>query len=141
MRIRDLVKTPMFWVFALVFVAVAYAIYSLESKGGNATAGTKNLQTTNPTTGETVSYQFNPRPYTDRLKETAYSNFFIFSDAKPYKDLLALKGAEIIAVAQDWNSRYYNLHQESLLQAINDEYLDSDLLAEINAKFASLNLS
>lgn len=140
MRIRDLVKNPMFWVFSLVFVAVAYAIYSIESKGGKATAGTTNLQTVNAQ-GETVSYQFNPRPYTDRLKETIYSNFGIFSDAKPYKDMLALKGAEIIAIAQDWNNRYYQEDNESLLQAINAEYLDSDLLSQINAKFASLNIS
>lgn len=140
MRIRDLVKNPMFWVFALVFSAVAYAIYSLESKGGKVTAGTQNIQIQDAS-GQNVSYAFNPRPYTDRLKETIYSKFAIFSDAKPYHDLLGLKNPEIVAVAQDWNNRYYNLDQESLLQAINNEYLDSDLLATINAKFASLNIS
>lgn len=144
MKIRELVQNPWFWLVAVVLIAIAYAIYDMETKGGKVSAGTKNLETTVTDAYGNVStttYQFNPRPYTDRLKETINSWAFGLSDAKPYHDLLALKNSEIVAVAQDWNDRFFREKQETLLQAINGEWLGDDLLARINQKFASLNIS
>ena len=129
------------WLIALAVVVIAVVYFG--SKAPSSTAGTTLIDSNGDGKGDTA---FNPRPYTDSLKATIDSRaswwtLGAYRDTKPYQDLLALSNPQLKAVADDWQSRYYKENNESLLQAINGEFLSSDILTPINARFRALNIS
>jgi hypothetical protein len=129
-----------YWWVLLVAIAVIVALYMM-TKPPEATQGTTLIDTNGDKKGDTP---FNPRPYTDVIHADVYSLTapLWFRNTKPYEDLVALKNAEIIAVAQDWQDRYYKEKGETMLQAINDEVtIPNSVINPINARFRALNLS
>lgn len=130
------------WYWLILAAVVLIAIY-FAMKAPSVTAGTTLIDTNNDGKGDLA---FNPRPYTDALYSTIYSKapWFTLSayrDTKPYQDLLALTNAQVVAVAQDWNERYYKQDSQTLLQAIADETLSADIINPITARFRALNIS
>lgn len=137
METKKLYQTKQFWyaVGGIVLVAIIFAMITM-SKNNNPTAGTKTYTDEN---GNQVS--FNPRPYTDNLKDEIYSyRTSVFAIQKPYEDLYNLNDTEFALVAEDWNKRYYQLDKETLRQAIYNEW-NISLQTEIQDKFKRLNIS
>jgi hypothetical protein len=72
---------------------------------------------------------FNPRKYTDAIADDLYTYLGALShSATPYLEANKLSNSQLAAVWNDWNHRYFEKHNEDLMQAIQaDSGIDTVL--------------
>jgi hypothetical protein len=65
---------------------------------------------------------FSPGPYTDAIHNDIYASWYTPRNVTPYANALQLSNAELAAVDNDWNNRYYTEKGQKLSEAINGWY-------------------
>jgi hypothetical protein len=66
-----------------------------------------------------IDQDFNPQPYTDRLKDDIYS--WGWRDSSIYSDLVLLSNANLVKVYNDWTERYFSEDNETMIEAMEGE--------------------
>ena len=87
---------------------------------------------------------FDPKPFTDAVKDDVYSGILTARKVQPYKDLLKLADCQLIKVYNDWNDRYYALDKETIKVAMSGEITGIEfdsLRTQIFSKFQTLGLN
>lgn len=88
---------------------------------------------------------FNPGPYTEAVWKDL-DCIFCTHDAAPYEALMKLSNSQLVSVYNDWNKRYFNKNNETIIQAMNGDWSGWNLnwehtLKDALLRFESLNLA
>ncbi len=110
---------PKTLMYLAIFVAImVVSIYFVQQTGIFPQGNVQLPNDINPEAGPDGS--FNPHPYTDSLYNDI--NSYGIRDVSAYSNALQLSNAELAAVINDWNARYYNKSQQKLSDAISGEF-------------------
>lgn len=74
-----------------------------------------------PDAAGTIDQNFDPRPYTNQLKDDIYAAWWVIRDGAIYATILQLSNANLVKIYNDWNERYYALDKETMIQAMQGE--------------------
>ena len=114
---RVAIVTLVVWLIA--YFVIGQVIKSVER--ANAKPDNITVPDDNPGTGTGLGgSSFNPKAYTDRLKQDIYC-FFCTRDHSIYRDLASMSNSNLMKVYNDWNDRYYGQSNETMIQAMNGE--------------------
>lgn len=108
--------------YILIGGILAFIIYKWGQKQGEDTVPILPQPIPKPPGGEGTDNFYNPGPLTDRLSNEIIGIAWTPRDRTPFDELLKIPDWQFIAVANDWQKRYYNKAGKlTLLQAINNE--------------------
>jgi len=109
--------------YILIGGIIAFIIYKLGQKKGEDTVPILPQPVPKPPGQPGAENSYNPGSLTDRLANEIIGINWTPRDRTPFDELLSIPDWQFIAVANDWQKRYYNKSGKlTLLQAINDEW-------------------
>ena len=106
----------------IIITQITKGIYKSANKPKAVPVPSDTPSGSNTTVNQNGTINFNPQPYTDRLKNDIYSSWYVTRDSSIYHDLSNLSNAELVMVYNDWTIRYYSLNSETMVQAMKSEH-------------------